>query len=536
MKILLSLFVWGMMLASAVGADAPRLLFLLADGFNRGEFYQSYLPLKALGYDIDVASMEAGTVYLRSDGTVDTQGRDVQANLALREVQPDAYLGLILPGGYSPGNLEKHPESLEICRAFMQQEQLVAAVCHGPRLLMRAKLLDGRRMTCLHTVALELADDWKDRHYGTYFDREVVVDGNLITSRYPRDMPVFTRTVAAALSARGGLPLPPSPVKILLLSATAQSRHERWALVDAPGIFGLQVVLVSNLDELKAQLEPENPLADIDLVMAEDTDAVAGLLAAPAFQQAAERFKRPLHILPSVEQYDELLQPLVAGVFALAPDVEAPAPEAAGAEPEDLGPLTDLLATVMRESRPVVVALRNGFDDDVLIRTLADFKKANVPVTLVANAPGHITGLNGHELVVPDGQTYQAIPMMPEAVILAPGGIFPEKAEAVRQAQQPEWIEEQAQKDDIRKAWLMQQWQSGATLITVGFDSLRLAKDPMFHGHAFASSDQTVWSFPRNTGGAYTEAPVAATAERLVSVKSAEQWSAALDRLLEKAH
>ena len=179
------------------------MLILLDRGFNRGEFYQSWLPLKALGYDVDIASPEKGTVYLKEDGTPDARERDAHANLSLREVKVDDYLGLVIPGGYSPGNLEKHPESLEICRAFMKKDKPTAGVCHGPRLLMRAGLLKDRRMTCLYSVANELAIDWQEGNYGSYFDEAVVEDGNLITSRYPGDMGPFIRAVAGEAAGAG---------------------------------------------------------------------------------------------------------------------------------------------------------------------------------------------------------------------------------------------------------------------------------------------------------------------------------------------
>lgn len=82
--------------------SAGEILFLLEKGFNRQEFYELYLPLKALGYDIDIASTNEGTVFMRKEGTPDKRGRDVVANTAMRDVKDvSAYKALVIPGGYS---------------------------------------------------------------------------------------------------------------------------------------------------------------------------------------------------------------------------------------------------------------------------------------------------------------------------------------------------------------------------------------------------------------------------------------------------
>ena len=71
----------------------------------------------------------------------------------------------------------------------MSSGKIVGTLCHGPRLLMRAGLLKDRTFTCLNTVADKLADEWAAKSYGTFVDSPLVVDGNLITSRHPPDLP-----------------------------------------------------------------------------------------------------------------------------------------------------------------------------------------------------------------------------------------------------------------------------------------------------------------------------------------------------------
>jgi len=115
-------------------------------------------------------------------------GYEVAAYKTLDDINPDDYAILILPGGEAPAVLRKEPKVLEIARSFFSHNKPVAAICHGPQILISARLLQGRRATCYHFVADELQEAG-----ALYEDRDVVVDGNLITSRQPVDLPAFMR-------------------------------------------------------------------------------------------------------------------------------------------------------------------------------------------------------------------------------------------------------------------------------------------------------------------------------------------------------
>ena len=97
-------------------AEQQRVLFLLAKGFNAGEFYQSYMPLKALGYQIDVAGLSKDTVMVRTDGEPDKRGRDWPADLAIADVDPSKYAALVIPGGYSRVSWRRNPRPLRCVR------------------------------------------------------------------------------------------------------------------------------------------------------------------------------------------------------------------------------------------------------------------------------------------------------------------------------------------------------------------------------------------------------------------------------------
>jgi protease I len=236
----------GLLACSTLVAAAPRdrVLILLAEGFNSGEYWAPQSVLAALGYRLDVAGIQQGAILVTAGKA--TPEKDAQANLALRDVNVDDYLGLVIPGGYSPGNLEKDPASLEICRKFLRAGKPVSAICHGPRLLIRAGAMHDRVGTCLASVANELADEWKRGAYGKYLDQAVVVDRNLVTSRYPGDINAFSAATVAQLEAAGGLSVPKADASVLLI-ASSLTPNQKWLLGNLAAI-GIRVRAVAEGD------------------------------------------------------------------------------------------------------------------------------------------------------------------------------------------------------------------------------------------------------------------------------------------------
>ncbi|WP_269078683.1 DJ-1/PfpI family protein [Geobacter pickeringii] len=97
-------------------------------------------------------------------------------------------------GGKAPAAIRKEKAALDICRHFFCHDKPVAAICHGPQTLITAGLLKGRRATCYQSVATEMKEAG-----ALYEDSEVVVDGNLVTSRHPADIPAFCREMMKKL-------------------------------------------------------------------------------------------------------------------------------------------------------------------------------------------------------------------------------------------------------------------------------------------------------------------------------------------------
>lgn len=158
-----------------------KALFVSADNFEDTELLVPYYRLQEEGVPVDVASMKKGTIRGK-------HGYEVNANKSLDEVRPEEYDLLVLPGGKAPEAVRREPKAQEIARYFMGNNKPVAAICHGPQTLISAGLLRDRRATCYSSVAGEMKEA-----AARYEDSEVVVDGNLVTSRQPEDLPAFMR-------------------------------------------------------------------------------------------------------------------------------------------------------------------------------------------------------------------------------------------------------------------------------------------------------------------------------------------------------
>lgn len=158
-----------------------KALIISADHFEDTELLVPYYRLKEEGFEVDVASISRGKINGK-------HGYEVRVDKALRDVHAKDYDLLVLPGGKAPAALRKEPAALEIVKDFFLGNKPVAAICHGPQLLITAGVIQDRHATCYHSVADELKEAGV-----LYEDREVVVDGNLVTSRQPSDLPAFMR-------------------------------------------------------------------------------------------------------------------------------------------------------------------------------------------------------------------------------------------------------------------------------------------------------------------------------------------------------
>ncbi|MGH7391406.1 MAG: type 1 glutamine amidotransferase domain-containing protein [Candidatus Rokuibacteriota bacterium] len=169
--------------------EGKRIAILAENMYQEMELWVPYYRLREEGADVKVVGAGGARSYASKHGypvNVDVQADQVKA------VEFDA---VVVPGGYAPDMMRRHPAMVQLVREAAQQGKVVAAICHAGWMLVSAGILKSRQATSFFSIKDDLVAagaDWKDA--------EVVVDGNLITSRKPDDLPAFCRAIVGALS------------------------------------------------------------------------------------------------------------------------------------------------------------------------------------------------------------------------------------------------------------------------------------------------------------------------------------------------
>jgi protease I len=158
-----------------------KVLILSAKDFEDTELLVPLYRLREAGFSVDIAS-------LSKEAIKGKHGYEVPVTKVFKDVVPAEYGLLVLPGGKAPAAIRNDPAVQEIARSFFADGKPVAAIRHGPQILVSAGLLKGRHATCYQSVTPELKEAG-----ALYEDSEVVVDGQLVTSRQPEDLPAFNR-------------------------------------------------------------------------------------------------------------------------------------------------------------------------------------------------------------------------------------------------------------------------------------------------------------------------------------------------------
>ena len=162
-----------------------KVLIIATDGFEESELFGPREKLQALGAEVALASLNLDPI----QATVhDDPGRTLRPDLIIDDVDPINFDALILPGGVrNPDQLRMHRNVIELIRRFDAAGKPIAAICHGPWLLVEAGLVDGRTVTGWPSIRTDL------RNAGAkVVDRPAVTDGNIVTSRNPDDVAAFT--------------------------------------------------------------------------------------------------------------------------------------------------------------------------------------------------------------------------------------------------------------------------------------------------------------------------------------------------------
>ena len=170
-----------------------RVLMIAADGFETVELFEPKKALEAAGATVTLASIKTDPIQGMEQDI--NKAETATPDLTLAQVDTDDYDALVIPGGTcNPDKLRLEERAIEIVAEFMEDDKIVAAICHGPWLLAEADVIDGRRLTSYPSIRTDL-----ENAGGEVVDEEVVIDGNLITSRNPKDIPAFNQAILSAL-------------------------------------------------------------------------------------------------------------------------------------------------------------------------------------------------------------------------------------------------------------------------------------------------------------------------------------------------
>jgi len=164
------------------------ILMLIENGYEDSEAIYPFYRMQEAGHRVVVAGPRAGTYMSK-------HGYPFEAKLSAEDARASDYKGLIIPGGQAPDRMRVHSSMVRLVKDAFDKGLVVGAICHGAQLLIEADVLRGKRATCYVSVRTDLKNAGAD-----YTDAPVVVDGRLVTSRHPGDLPDFCRTLVEMLS------------------------------------------------------------------------------------------------------------------------------------------------------------------------------------------------------------------------------------------------------------------------------------------------------------------------------------------------
>lgn len=171
-----------------MGAQGRNVMLLVEEMYNEFEFWYPYYRLREAGARVVVVGSGSSMMYKSKAGLpcqVDANADDVSAA---------DFDGIVIPGGYAPDLMRRHPPMVRLVKDFFDAGKVVAAICHAGWMLASAGILEGQTVTSFFSIKDDLI------HAGAnWIDQEVVVDGKLVTSRRPDDLPAFMKAVIEVL-------------------------------------------------------------------------------------------------------------------------------------------------------------------------------------------------------------------------------------------------------------------------------------------------------------------------------------------------
>jgi protease I len=168
-----------------------KVAVLVEDMYEDLELWYPVIRLKEAGYRPVIIGSGTKDVFLSK------HGYPAKAAMAADKASPDDYVAVIIPGGFAPDHMRRHPPMVDFVKKMYSKRKLVASICHAGSMLVSANVLKGKKATSFYSIK----DDMMNAG-ARWFDEEVVVDGNLISSRNPDDLPAFMKAILEYLGAR----------------------------------------------------------------------------------------------------------------------------------------------------------------------------------------------------------------------------------------------------------------------------------------------------------------------------------------------
>lgn len=170
--------------------EGKRIAILVEQDFEDSELVEPLRAMKEAGGVVTVVGSGSQRSYWGK-----RRNANIKADISADQARAEDFDAVIIPGGYAPDKMRMHPSMIELVKKAHDLGRVVAAVCHGPQLLISADIVRGRRVTSWASVAIDLENAGAD-----WIDKPVVVDGNLITARKPADLPAFNNAIVEALT------------------------------------------------------------------------------------------------------------------------------------------------------------------------------------------------------------------------------------------------------------------------------------------------------------------------------------------------
>jgi protease I len=169
--------------------DGKRIAILVEEGFEDSELIESMKAMKNTDIGVLIIGSGSREAYTGKRGII-----TVTADITAGEANAETFDGVIIPGGYAPDKMRLHQPMIDLVRKAHDQDKVIAAICHGPQLLISAEIVRGRRVTSWPAIAVDLRNAGAE-----WVDAPIVQDGNIITARRPADLPRFNKAIIQAI-------------------------------------------------------------------------------------------------------------------------------------------------------------------------------------------------------------------------------------------------------------------------------------------------------------------------------------------------